>query len=45
MAGFSGSHGKEAKGVGIEAVELALITEARDNGLRSHEADTGLLVR
>lgn len=37
MAGLDGGYGEEAEGVGIEAVELVLVTEARENGLGARE--------
>lgn len=33
VASLGGCHGKEAEGIGIEAVELPLLAEARDDGL------------
>ena len=38
MAGLRGGHGEEAEGVGVQAVELALIAEAREDRLRAREA-------
>jgi hypothetical protein len=42
VSGLGGRHGKEAEGVGIEAVELALVAEAGDDGLGAREAHLGV---
>lgn len=42
VAAFGGSHGEEAEGIGIEAVELALAAEALNNGLSSGQAVRGV---
>lgn len=44
VAGLGGRHGKEAEGIGIEAVELALVAEAGDDGLGAREGHVGVLV-
>lgn len=44
MTSLSSSHGKKAEGIGVEAVELALITEALDDGLGAGEARVSALV-
>lgn len=44
MAGFSSGDGKEAEGVGVEAVELAEEAEAGDERLSSGERLRGVLV-
>lgn len=33
MAGFDGGDGEETEGVGVKAVKLPLMAEARDDGL------------
>lgn len=35
-------HGKETEGIGIEAVELALLAEAGDDGLSARETHVGV---
>jgi len=45
VAGLGGGHGEEAETVGVEAVELALMAEARDDGLRAREGGESVLVR
>lgn len=45
LARLGGRHGKEAEGVGVEAGELALIAEAREDGLGAREGNMGVLVR
>lgn len=42
VAAFGGSHGEEAEGIGIEAVELALAAEALNNGLSSGQPVGGV---
>lgn len=44
VAGLGGGDGEEAEAVGVEAVELALIAEARDDGLGAREGGEGVLV-
>ncbi len=44
MASLGGCHSEEAEGIGIEAVELALMAEAGDDGLGAREAHVGVLV-
>ena len=44
MASLGGCHGKEAKGIGIKAVKLPLFAEARDDGLGTCEAYTGVQI-
>lgn len=44
MTGFRSGDGQEAEGVGIKAVKLAFIAEARDNRLGTREARRGVLV-
>lgn len=44
LASLGGSDGEEAKGVGVEVAELALIAEARDDGLGASEAGMRVLV-
>lgn len=44
MTGLSSSHSKKAEGIGVEAVELVLITEALDDGLGAGEARASVLV-
>lgn len=44
VAGLGGGHREEVEGVGVEAVELALIAEALDDGLGTVEAVMGILV-
>ena len=45
VAGVGGGDGEEAEAVGVEAVELALMAEARDDGLGAREARKTLLER
>jgi len=45
VARLGGGDGKEAEAVGVEAVELALMAEARYNGLRAREGGESVLVR
>lgn len=45
LSGFGGGRRKEAEGVGVEAVELAVMAEALNNGLSSLEALVCVLVR
>lgn len=44
MAGLSSSNGEKSEGIGIETVELTLLTEASDDGLGTREAYLGVLV-
>lgn len=44
MASLSSSNGEKSEGIGIEAVELTLLTEAGDDGLGTREAQVGVLV-
>lgn len=44
VAGLGSGDGEEAEGVGVEAVELALIAEALDDGLGTGEGLMGVLV-
>lgn len=44
MAGFGRSNGEESEGVGVQAVELAIMAEALDDGLGAGEALLGVLV-
>lgn len=44
LAGFSGGDGEEAEGIGVEAVELAVIAETPDNGLGAREGNAGVLI-
>lgn len=44
VAGLGGGDGEEAEGVGVEAVELAVMAEALDDGLGTGEARGGVLV-
>lgn len=45
VAGLSRGDGEEAEGVGVEAVELVLMAEARDDGLSAREGSESVLVR
>lgn len=44
LAGFSSGDGKETKGIGIKAVELAVMAEAGENGLSSRKTERGVLI-
>lgn len=44
LASFSCCHGEEAEGIGVEAVELAVIAETPDNGLGAREGNVGVLI-
>lgn len=44
MAGLGCSNGKKSKGIRIETVELTPLTEARDDGLGTREAQMGVLI-
>lgn len=45
LAGLGGRDSQQAEGVSIEVAELALIAEARDDGLGACEAGMRVLVR
>lgn len=45
VSGLGGGDGEEAEAVGVEAVELALIAEARNDGLSTREGGVSVLVR
>lgn len=45
MAGLSGGDGEKAERIGVEAVELAFIAEALDDGLGTDEGLMSVLVR
>lgn len=45
ITGLGGSDSEEAKGVGVEAMELAFMAEALDDGLSSGEGRGRVLIR
>ena len=45
VVGLGGGDGEEAEAVGVEAVQLAFIAEARDDGLGARERRECVLVR
>lgn len=45
MSSLGGGDGEEAEGIGVEAVELVAMAEAREDGLSASEAGMSVLVR
>lgn len=43
VAGLGGGNGEKAETIGIKTVELALMAEARDDGLGARERQGGIL--